>query len=182
MSRRLAWALVPVVLVGSVVAQLRSADNSKPDPAAVERARKQVRMLDDLYKTAVVLITEHYVQDEQAVAAGTAARLLFKSMKDKGWHEARLIDATGEPYEEKNIPADEFEKSAITQLKAGQTFVDTVIVKDGKPYLRAATPGSGRLGQVHPLPRSLQERGEGPAHRGDWIHRAHRVNPSIPGQ
>lgn len=140
MSRRLAWALVPVVLIGSVVAQLRSADNAKPDPAAVERARKQVRMLDDLYKSAVVLITEHYVQDEQAVAAGTAARLLFKSMKDKGWHEARLIDATGEPYEEKNVPADEFEKSAIAQLKAGQTLVDTVIQKDGKPYLRAATP------------------------------------------
>lgn len=141
MSRRFAWALVPVVLVASIVAQLRSADKStKPDPAAIERARKQVRMLDDLYKTAVVLITEHYVHDEKGLAAGSAARLLFKAMKEKGWHEARLIDATGEPYEEKNAPADEFEKSAIAQLKAGKTFVDTVIEKDGKPYLRAATP------------------------------------------
>ena len=31
---------------------------------AVERTRKTVRMLDDVYKTAVVLITEHYVNDE----------------------------------------------------------------------------------------------------------------------
>ena len=140
MKRRMAWALLPVVLIGAVVAQSRSADKAKVDPAAVERARKQVRMLDDLYKTAVVLITEHYVHKEDDVAAGTAARLLFGAMKEKGWHEARLIDATGEPYEEKNAPADEFEKSAIAQIKAGKAFVDTVIEKDGKPYLRALTP------------------------------------------
>jgi len=141
MSRRFAWALVPVVLVATVVAQSRSADKqAQPDPAAVERARKQVRMLDDLYKTAVVLITEHYVHDENGLAAGSAARLLFKAMHDKGWHEARLIDATGEPYEEMNAPADEFEKSAIAQLKAGKTFVDAIIEKDGRPYMRAVTP------------------------------------------
>ena len=140
MSRRFAWAVVPFVLVGIVVSQLKSADKAKPDPAAVERARKQVHMLDDLYKTAVVLITTHYVHKEDDVAAGTAARLLFGAMKEKGWHEARLIDATGEPYEEKNAPADEFEKSGIAQIKSGKAFVDAVIEKDGKPYLRAMTP------------------------------------------
>ena len=141
MKRRMAWALLPVLLIGAVVVQSQSADQpAKVDPAAVERARKQVRMLDDLYKTAVVLITEHYVHKEDDVSAGSAARLLFKAMKDKGWHEARLIDATGQPYEEKNAPADEFEKSAIAQIKQGKAFVDAVIEKDGKPYLRALTP------------------------------------------
>lgn len=140
MKRRLAWAVLPLVLVGMVVAQSRSADKPKADPAAVERARKQVRMLDDLYKTAVVLITEHYVHKEDDVSAGSAARLLFKAMKEKGWHEARLIDATGQPYEEKNSPADEFEKSAIAKIKKGETFVESVIEKDGKTYLRALTP------------------------------------------
>ena len=140
MKRRLVWAVLPLVIVGLVVAQSRSADKPKADPAAVERARKQVKMLDDLYKTAVMLITEHYVHEEDDVAAGTAARLLFKAMKEKGWHEARLIDATGQPYEEKNAPADEFEKSAIAKIKKGEKFVDTVIEKDGKTYLRALTP------------------------------------------
>lgn len=140
MKRRLAWAVLPLVIVGMVVAQSRSADKPKADPAAVERARKQVKMLDDLYKTAVVLITEHYVHKEDDVSAGSAARLLFKAMKEKGWHEARLIDATGQPYEEKNAPADEFEKSAIAKIKKGETFVDSVIEKDGKTYLRALTP------------------------------------------
>ena len=82
MKRRMAWALLPVVLIGAVVAQSRSADKPKVDPVAVERARKQVRMLDDLYKTAVVLITEHCVEKEDDVAAGTAARLLFAAMKE----------------------------------------------------------------------------------------------------
>ena len=140
MKRRLGWAVLPLVIVGLVVAQSRSADKPKADPAAVERARKQVKMLDDLYKTAVVLITEHYVHKEDDVSAGSAARLLFKAMKDKGWHDARLIDATGQPYEEKNAPADEFEKSAIAKIKKGETFVDSVIEKDGKTYLRALTP------------------------------------------
>lgn len=140
LSRRLAWALVPVLVVGLFVAQRgRAEKESQPDPAAVERARKQVRMLDDLYKTAVVLITEHYVHEEDDVSAGTAARLLFEAMKEKGWHDARLIDATGEPYEEKNAPADAFEKSAIEQIKAGKPFVDAVETKDGKHFLRAAT-------------------------------------------
>ena len=141
MSRRFAWALVPAVLVGVVVAQLKSADKAaQPDPAAVERTRKQVRMLDDLYKTTLVLVTEHYVHKEDDIAAASAAKLLFAAMKEKGWHEVRLIDATSQPYEEKNTPVDEFEKSAIAQLKTGKAFVDSVIEKDGQHYLRAATP------------------------------------------
>ena len=38
--------------------------------AALERTRKTVRMLDDVYKTAVVLITEHYVNDTDDLPAG----------------------------------------------------------------------------------------------------------------
>ncbi len=111
-----------------------------PDPAAVARTRKQVRMLDDLYKTAVVLITTHYVEEDSDLAAGEAAKALFAAMKEKGWHEVRLLDATGEPIEEVNAPKDAFEKRAIQSLKNGETFVDRVITRDGKYYLRAATP------------------------------------------
>jgi hypothetical protein len=38
--------------------------NAKPSTEAVERTRKTVRMLDDVYKTTVVLITDKYVNDE----------------------------------------------------------------------------------------------------------------------
>ena len=61
MSRKMLF-LLPLVLVAAVfsVGLTRSeAQQAKADPA-LERTRKQVRMLDDLYKTAVVLITTHW--------------------------------------------------------------------------------------------------------------------------
>ncbi len=111
-----------------------------PSKAAVERTRKQVRMLDDLYKTAVVLITTHYVEDEGDFPAGGAAIALFDAMKKKGWHEVRLIDASGEPLEEANAPKDDFEKTAVKSLLAGKTNYEQIIQKDGVDYLRVATP------------------------------------------
>ena len=109
------------------------------DPA-VARTRKTVRMLDDLYKTAVVLITTHYVEADSDLPAGTAAIALFDAMKKKGWHEVRLLDATGQPIEDKNTARDTFEKTAVSQLKSGKAYYEQVVERDGKRYLRAATP------------------------------------------
>ena len=114
-------------------------EEKKSDDAALERTRKQVRMLDDIYKTSIVLITENYVRDENDLAAGTAFKKLFAAVKKNGWHEVRLLDATGEPYNDDNAPADDFEKEAIKQLKSGKPYFDKVVEKDGKRYLRAAT-------------------------------------------
>jgi hypothetical protein len=109
--------------------------------AALQRARKQVRMLDDLYKTAVVLITETYVKSESDVSAATAAQLIFEAMKKKEWHEAWLLDATGSPYDDKNVAQDDFDKQAIKTLaEKKQDYVERVESKDGVRYLRAATP------------------------------------------
>lgn len=112
--------------------------DSQPDPA-LERTRKQVRMLDDLYKTAIVLITDKYVHSDTDLPAGTAFQALFGAMKKKGWHEVRLVDATGEPIVATNAPADDFEKAAIKQLLAGKPAHEQVVEKDNKRYLRTAT-------------------------------------------
>lgn len=109
------------------------------DPA-VERARREVRLLDDLYKTAVVLITKHYVNENTDLAAGPAAKALFAAMKEKGWHEVRLLDVSGEPLMNGNVAKDEFEKEAVKRLKANEPYYDQVIEQDGMRYLRAATP------------------------------------------
>ena len=105
---------------------------------AVVRTRKQTRMLDDLYKTAIVLITEHYVKGDEPAAA-VAGKLLWKEMKAKGHHEVRLLDATGDPIEASNVPADDFEKAALQEIIAGKASVDRVVEKDGKRFLRTAT-------------------------------------------
>jgi hypothetical protein len=115
------------------------ADKADADPA-VERARQQVRMLDDIYKTAVVAITDKYVQKETDLPAATVAMSLFDAMKKKGWHDSRLIDATGQPYEDKNVARDDFEKAAVAALKNGKPYYEQLVKVDGKPRLRAATP------------------------------------------
>ena len=115
------------------------AAEQKDDPA-VERARKTVKMLDDVYKTAIVLITDKYVHDEDDFPAGGAAIAWFDAINKKGWHEVRLLDATGDPYDDKNTARDAFDREAIKQLKSGKSFYDQIEQKNGKRYLRAATP------------------------------------------
>ncbi len=120
-------------------AQAQSSDAAANSPA-VQRARKTVKMLDDIYKTAVVLITDKYVHNEDDFPAGSAAVALFDAISKKGWHKVRLIDATGEPYEAKNVAQDEFEKEGIRQLKSGKDYYEQQVTIDGKPMLRAITP------------------------------------------
>jgi hypothetical protein len=106
----------------------------------IERARREVRLLDDIYKSAIVLITKHYVDDKSDLAAGEAFKVLFNGMKEKGWHEVRLLDGTGEPLNDVNRPQDDFERQAIKAMLAGKPYYEELATRDGKQYLRAATP------------------------------------------
>jgi hypothetical protein len=60
--------------------QAAAPDNS-PE---VERARREVRLLDDIHKSAIVLITKHYVEEKSHLPAGEAFKVLFNNMKEKG--------------------------------------------------------------------------------------------------
>lgn len=141
----LALVLAAVAGVGAVISRPTSAleatapSTQQPADAAVERTRRQVKMLDDLYKTAIVFMTNTYVEDEGDVAAGEIARDLFKAMREKGWHDARLIDGTGEPINDENVPGEGFERQAMDKILAGETYVEQVTKEEGKSYLRAAT-------------------------------------------
>ena len=137
--RALAVVAIATVAAGGVWLT-QSLAEEKPADAAVARARKQVQMLDDLYKSTIVLITENYVDENADLAAGSAFQKVFKAMKDKGHHEVRLLDASGEPFEAKNVASDDFEKAAIKELKSGKPYYEQVVEKGGKRYLRAATP------------------------------------------
>lgn len=143
MNYRRPWLFAAFVIAGALcvvqTAPPAQAEPAKNDPA-VERARREVRMLDDLYKNAVVQITTHYVDGVKDVSAGTAAKLLFAAMKKGGWHDVRLLDATGKPIVEENSPRDDFEKAAIKALLAGKPSPEEVVEIDGKKYYRVATP------------------------------------------
>ncbi len=135
------WYLISTVTLLFAITAGATARAEKPESkdAALERTRKQVLMLDDIYKTAVVLITDKYVKDEESFPAGSAAIALFDAIKKKGHHEVRLLDATGEPYDKKNVAKDDFEKEAIRQLKQGQATYESVEKRDDGRYLRMAT-------------------------------------------
>lgn len=141
-ARRLTLLLLSggLLAVAGVIFQPHAGAFPDAKDPALERTRKQVRMLDDIYKSAIVLITENYVTEQSDLAAGDAFQALFKAMKDKGYHDVRLLDATGEPYDADNTPKDDFEKTAVKKLKAGDSWYEEITERDGRRYLRAATP------------------------------------------
>jgi len=131
-SRLLCGAMLAIICVGTTSAQ-------SVDPDALARTRKQVKVLDGIYKNAIVLVTTHFVTEESDMPAGTAFKKLFDVARENDWHNVRLIDATGDPYDAENVAKSDFEKSAIKQLVAGKDYVDKAIFRDGKPILQAAT-------------------------------------------
>jgi Protein of unknown function (DUF3365) len=138
-ARRMIGIAVAGLLVAGLSLGTRGMADDPADPA-VERARQQVKMLDDIYKTTVVAITDKYVHKETDLPAATVAMSLFEGMKQKGWHESRLIDATGHPYDEKNVAKSDFEKAAVKALLGGKDYYEQLVTVEGKPRLRAATP------------------------------------------
>jgi hypothetical protein len=145
MRRTLSFALFGVVALYLVGAPALSApekekEKAKPDEAAVKRARKTVRMLDDIYKTAIVLITEKYVKTKKDYPAGRAAITWLNEIGKAGHPKTRLIDVSGEPYSDANVAKDDFEKEAVKQIKGGKDYYDKVEVdRSGKANLRAMT-------------------------------------------
>ena len=117
-----------------------AADPEAESEASVARTRDQVKMLDDLYKTAVVLITEHYVETKDSLSAASAAKALFGEMDKKGWHQVRLVGLTDALMNGDNAPNDDFEKAAAAKLLANEAFHEEVVTENGRRFLRYATP------------------------------------------
>ena len=143
-----ALALLLIGISGVFRSNAIGADQPKPgssaeasdSDAALARTRKQIRMLDDIYKGSIVTITQNYVNDKDMIPAGTAFKQLFAAVEEKGWHKVRLLDATGEPLNDENIPEEGFESEAIKQLLAGKNWYEKTIDHEGKRYMQVATP------------------------------------------
>lgn len=129
-----------VAVLAALVACPAVVSGQEADQAAVERTRETVKLIDNIYKQTIVLVTEKYVHDEDDFPAGSAAVELFKRIGAGGSHQVRLIDATGDPYEAENVAKTDFEKEGIKQLKSGKDYFEEVIKRDGKHHLRAITP------------------------------------------
>ena len=129
------------VLVATLLStNLVSAAEPKTEDSPAERTRQKVRMLDDIYKNAIVAITDGYVNDKDTIPAGTAFKQVFAAAEKRGWVKTRLVDATGDPLEGENSPEDEFEKMAVKKLVAGENWVEKIETRKGTRHLRVATP------------------------------------------
>ena len=105
----------------------------------VKRARQTVKLLDEMYKTFIVLITDEYVKDDTMFSALTVSKKVFEKMSTKGWYKARLLDATGDPHNPENSPRTKFERDAIEAFIDGKSFYGKVEKIDGVYYYQAAT-------------------------------------------
>lgn len=130
-----AWS---IQLKGGAKTPAPQATQSGTDDAVV-RTEKVVQMLDDLYKTAIVAITKHYVNSPADLSAATASKVLFQALEDKGHMETRLLGFTDVLINGENAPRDAFEEKARDQLLAGAPSYQEVAEEGGKRYLRVAT-------------------------------------------
>jgi hypothetical protein len=136
-------AMIVGLSMTMLVASVPTTAQAEPKPAddaALKRARWETEMLDNLYKNAIVLITTHYVTEETDLPAGSAFKALFATMKEKGYHEIRLLDGLGEPINDDNLPQDDFEKAGIEAMLAGKPIYEKVETRDGQRVLRTVTP------------------------------------------
>src|SRR5262245_47341075 len=122
--------------LASMVGWPSGASGSAPenDPA-LERTRVQAKMLDDLFKVAVVDITNRY----DGPPAIKVAKTIFAAAGDKQYFKAKLLDATGAPQNEANVPQDDFEKRAAQAMTEGKMYLEEVMGKGEARRLRVAT-------------------------------------------
>ena len=138
--RRVRWVVVPLgVAVAAAIAwtvsETSGASGSAQRAPALERTRAQARMLDDLFKVAVVDITNRY----DGPPAAKVAKAIFAAAQDKQYFKAKLLDATGDPQNEANLPQDDFEKRAAKAMTEGKTYFEEVVGKGEARRLRVAT-------------------------------------------
>ncbi len=132
-------AVVACATVGLIAYGQGTKDQPKVDPEALAQARDTVKMLDDVYKSAIVVFTDKFVTKEGDVPAGAFAVPWMEEVSKHGTHKVRLIDVTGEPIDEKNTAKSDFEKAAVKKIKAGESYVEETATIDGKLVLQAAT-------------------------------------------
>jgi hypothetical protein len=132
--------MVVMVAAWSLSAGAAEPKKEKPSEEQIARARKFVKVLDDVYKQTIVLITDKYVNDKKDFPAGSAAVALFANLSKSEHQKVRLLDATGDPYEPANVAKEAFEKEGIKKIKAGAPFYEEIGQKDGKWEFRAITP------------------------------------------
>ena len=101
-------------------------------------------MLDELYKNAVVSISNRY----EGPPAIKVAKDVFAAMEKSGWHKARLVDASGTPQNEANRPQTGFEMRAGTGDQGRQALLRRGLGLEREPHAPRRDHRAGRVEEV----------------------------------
>jgi hypothetical protein len=127
--------MAAALLAVTIGSPSRTAGSPPESDPALERTRAQAKMLDDLFKVAVVDITNRY----DGPPAAKVAKAIFAAAENQQYFKARLVDATGAPQNEANVPRNDFEKRAASAMTEGKTYLEEVVGKGEARRLRVAT-------------------------------------------
>lgn len=119
-------AAVALSVFRAVTAAPQPKTNTPAERVSLAEARRQVRMMDEIYKTAVIAAHKMYVQDPGTPAAVIWAKQVINQMKGKGWPDARIFATHDRPLNPENAPADGFERAATTAFKQGKASFEQV--------------------------------------------------------
>jgi hypothetical protein len=109
------------LLTAGVAGAAQKPPAKQAEPLPPEEARRMVRMMDDIYRSAVLTTQRMYVHDPGTAAAVTWAKQVMRDLHGKGWPEARIFASTDRPLNPDNKIADDFEREALLAFKQGKS-------------------------------------------------------------
>jgi hypothetical protein len=123
-SRLLLLLAVPALALPALAGE--PASKEAPLRVSLAEGRRLVRMMDDIYKHAVLATHKMYVQDAGTPSAITWAKQVLPQVEAKGWPRAHIFSGTGRPLHPDNEPKDDFERAAVRAFQGGKSAVEAV--------------------------------------------------------
>ncbi len=131
MKTKVFTALLVAGLAGSFGTALAgTASNAKPvaiaQPISLAEARRTVRLMNDIYVTAVLTTSKMYVQEPGTAAAVTWGKQVIREVNSRGGPQARIFTTADRPLNPENGAIDAFEREAGAAFVKGEAALEKV--------------------------------------------------------
>ncbi len=129
--RKRQWTVLLASVLGIWIAGQLSPVRSEGAAVAVTRvsldeARRQVRMMNDIYLAGVMTTHRMYVQEPGVPSAVAWGKQVIRQVTSHGWPEARIFSTTDRPLNPENELAGAFEQAAVSAFKRGEASLERV--------------------------------------------------------
>ncbi len=139
------WVTAPVILCifcgAGLVSGEESQSGAKPGTSkrpSVEAARKDAKLMHEIYLATLEIVHENYFHGERAVVPARAMEDVFEIVKQKTDSEANWISVNMKAMSIGHRPKTDFEKTAAKEIAKGNGAYEAV--EDGYYRRAAAVP------------------------------------------